>query len=123
MSTTVQRHHVEAWLGDTYPDPVERDQVVDAILATGSAWETDWLRAVAAHDGVDVNPVKMVVAADRDLTRREGNLGRPDANEALDRLEDAIHAAWLAGVNTDTLQVAAYASLPFVLSCIPELDT
>ena len=119
MSTTVQRHHVEAWLGDTYPDLTERDRVVDAILATGSAWEADWLRAVAAHDDVIDDPdviIAIVAAAARDLTRH-------DTDEALDRLEAEIHTAWVAGIDVDALRIAADASLGTVLGCIPELDT
>lgn len=76
----VEREHVEAWVNPSaWDDPEAAEQAIEAILASGSTDEADWVR-IAGGDEADI-----AAAAERDLDRGDSwQLG-----EAVDRFQEA----------------------------------
>lgn len=77
----MEREHVEAWVNPSaWDDPEAAEQAIEAILASGSTDEADWVR-IAGGDEADI-----AAAAERDLARyvRLRELG-----EAVDRFQEA----------------------------------
>ena len=78
-----QRHEVEAWINaSAWDDRDKAERVVDAIVASGSDDEAEWVR-IAGGDALHV-----VSAAAREHEREQG-----DADAALESLRSVAAAA------------------------------
>lgn len=109
MSFVAQRHEIEAWVNpDAWDDRKEAERVIDAIEASGSNDEADWVR-IAGGDTGDIlaGASRDVDRADqRDYTTELEQAGS-ERHDALSRLRDLAVEAVEAGVPKVDVATAA----------------
>lgn len=96
------RRDVELWVNPSaWDDPVQADQVIDAILAADSDDEAVWV-TIAGGD-----PPLIMAAADRDFDAADAAAARPEMGEDSNRSADAQAALSRAEITIELGRLGA----------------